>query len=417
MTNSLCRRKFLAISAATAVLGVTRRSWAQEKTAAPEPADIRRLNDYCVAEISTSAIKHNLGLIRRELKPSTKLCAVIKANCYGHGWPECMEAIASEADWLAVAAPEEAIAVRQSGWQKPILLLMASGFPGEVARGRLRQLISQHVTLTVAASGDLAAISSVATEIGQTANVHIKIDSGMTRSGVRTDKAPALIHQARGQSGIALTGLYTHFCMSDAPDKSVTWEQLAKFLATVKACGDDATGLMLHAASSAATLEFPESHLDMVRVGTAMYGHQPCDEPTRRLPLRAAMRVIARLSQVKEVSAGARVGYSQTYRFEQPGRIGLVPIGYADGYRRAFSNRAVMRIGDHLVPVRGRVSMDQTIVDLTELPDARVGDEVEVISPDAEAPNSVENLARLADTILHEILCGLGPRVRRIRVA
>jgi alanine racemase len=153
----------------------------------------------------------------------------------------------------------------------------------------------------------------------------------------------------------------------------------------------------------------------MVRIGTAIYGHQPSDEMLRRLPLRGVLRLVGRLTQVKDVPAGSYVSYGRTYRFDHPARIGLVPIGYADGYWRAFSNRAVMRIGGRAVPVRGRVCMDQTIIELTGLPNVKVGDEVEIVSPDAEAPNSIENLARLAGTISPEVMSRFsGPRIRRV---
>jgi alanine racemase len=213
-----------------------------------------------------------------------------------------------------------------------------------------------------------------------------------------------------------MTGLYTHYAVADAADKTFTRNQLSRFRAAVRAAGDDAKGLTLHSAASAATIDLPETHLDMVRVGTAMYGYQPSDEMQKRLPLRPVLRVVARLTQVKEVAAGSRVGYGLTYRFEKPARIGLVPIGYADGYRRSLSNRAVMRVGDKFAPVRGRVCMDQTIIDLSEAPQAKVGDEVEVVSRQIDAPNSVENLAKLAGTIAPDFTCGFGTRVRRVVV-
>jgi len=423
MREVIGRRRFLTISAATAAMGVTRLGWAREVPTAAKPAaapasgypDGRAVNDYLVAEISAPALKANLALIRRELKPTTKLCFVAKANCYAHGWPQCKDAITPVADWVAVATPEEAIAVRQSGWRRPLILLMASGFPGQTARQRLRQLISQEVTLTLAAPTDLATIAAAAAEVGQPARVHVKIDSGMTRSGVLPDAAPALVHQARRQAGVVLTGVYTHFAAADEKDKTSAREQLARFLAAIQACGNDAEGLLRHAAASAATIDLPESHLDMVRVGTAIYGHQPSDEMLRQLPLRGVFRLVGRLTQVKDVPAGSHVGYGRTYRFDRPAKIGLVPIGYADGYWRSFSNRAVMRIGGRAVPVRGRVCMDQTILELTGLPNVKVGDEVEIVSPDAAAPNSIENLARLANTITPEMMSRFGgPRIRRV---
>jgi alanine racemase len=415
MTRSICRRRFLSITASAAAMAAAPLKWAKAESSATAPA--RPLNDYLVAEISSSALKANLALMRRQLKPQTKLCAVVKANCYGHGWLECKDAIAAEADWLAVARPEEAVAIRQSGCRLPVLLLMATGFPSDMRSERLKQLIAQDITLTVAAAGDLASISSAAAQLGKPANVHIKIDTGMSRSGVLADAAPDLIHQARRQSNVALTGLYTHFAMADAADKTSTKRQFARFQAAVRAAGSDTKGLMLHAANSAATIDLPETHLDMVRVGTATYGHQPSDEMQRHLPLRGVLRIVGRIAQAKEVPAGSYVGYGETYRFERPARIGLVPIGYADGYSRCFSNRAVMRIQGRDVPVRGRVSMDQTVIDLTGFPEVKIGDDVEIVSPDPEAPNSIETLARLADTIPYEILCRFGSRIRRIPAA
>jgi alanine racemase len=292
---------------------------------------------------------------------------------------------------------------------------MASAFPGETARERLRQLISQGVTLTLAAPGDLAVLSAAAAEVGRPAQVHLKIDSGMTRSGVLPAGAPALMHQARRQAGITVTGVYSHFAAADEKDKTSAREQLARFLGAIQACGNDAQGLIRHIAASAGTIDLPESHLDMVRVGTALYGHQPSDDMLRQLPLRGVLRLVGRLTQVRDVPAGSYVGYGRHYRFDRPAKIGLVPIGYTDGYWRAFSNRAVMRIGGQAVPVRGRVCMDQTIVELTEAPNAKVGDEVEIVSRDAEAPNSVENLARLAGTITPDIMTRFNStRIRRV---
>lgn len=375
------------------------------------------MNDYLIAEISASTLKANLALIRRRMKPQVKLCAVVKADCYGHGWLQCSEAIMAEADWLAVATPDEAIALRQAECRLPILLLMSGGFLGEFAPETLQCLISHNVTLTVATAADFAPISAAASHVGQPALVHIKIDTGMTRSGVSADEVPALVRLAREQTNVVLTGLYTHFASADAADKSSTREQLACFQTAVRACGSDATDLLLHAANSAATIDLPESHLDMVRIGVAMYGYQPSDELETRLPLRGILRLVGRLTQVKDVPAGSCVGYGQTFRFDRPARIGLVPIGYADGYSRRLSNRAVMRIGERIAPVCGRVSMDQTVIDLTGLPEVRRGDAVEIVCPDPDAPNSVENLARLAGTISYEITCGLGARIRHVRTA
>jgi len=160
-------------------------------------------------------------------------------------------------------------------------------------------------------------------------------------------------------------------------------------------------------------VDLPETHLEMVRPGIAVYGYQPSDEMHVRLPLQPCLRLTGRLMQVRPMPAGSRCGYGLRHTFERDSRVGLVPVGYADGYLRCLTNKTVMRVRGQLVPARGTISMDQTIVDLTDVPSAAVGDEVEIISPDPADPHSVENLARLAGTIPYEITCRLGDRVRR----
>ena len=373
------------------------------------------MESYLNAEISASAVRHNLSLLRGLLAPATKLCAVVKADCYGHGLQTLLGAIAEQADGLAVATPEEAIAVRDLGYERPILMFFSACAyaHGQELREALGELITRGVTLTVVAEPELAVVSEVARKVGGTAEVHVKIDTGMGRSGALPERAPALIEKARQCEPVKLTGLYTHFATADEGDKSFTREQLARFLSTVQAAGGRA-GLTLHAANSAAAIDLPETHLDMVRPGIAIYGYQPSAQIVNRLPLRPALRLTSQLMQIKALPAGSRCGYGLTYTFPQATRVGLVPVGYADGYLRSLSNRSAMCIHGREVPVRGRVSMDQIIIDLTDVPDAAVGDEVEIISADPTAANSVESLACLAETIPYEVTCRLGRRVRRV---
>jgi alanine racemase len=238
----------------------------------------------------------------------------------------------------------------------------------------------------------------------------------MTRSGAPAERLGDLVAEVRRRKAVKLEGIYSHLATADETDKHAAHDQLGRFQAAVAAAGGTA-GLTLHLANSAATIDLPETHLDMVRPGIAVYGYQPSDEMTHRLPLRPAMRVTGRLMQIKSVPAGSRCGYGLTYTFPRDSRVGLVPVGYADGYLRGFSSRTTMRVAGRDVPVCGRVSMDQVILDLSDTPAAQVGDEVEIISTDPAAPHSVENLARLAGTIPYEITCRLGRRVRRVLVS
>ena len=396
MREPIGRRKFLALSAATAALGSLRPAWAAEATIAAKTSKSspsgHELNGIISSPISTSALAVNPALMATPEKAADQACrqAVAKADCYGHGWLQCQEECHLLADWVAVATPEEALAVRQAGWRKPILVLMASRFPGGSARERLRQLISQDVTLTLAAMADLAVLSAAAAEVGRPARVHLKIDTGMSRSGVLPDGAPALVHQARRQSGVALSGSFTRIMLrltrrikpTQRNNCRVSWPRSRPAAAMPR---DSCSTAPTPPPRSIA----PETHFDMVRVGIAMYGHQPSDEMQRRLPLRPVLRLVGRLTQVKDIPAGSKIGYGQTYQFERPATIGLVPVGYADGYCRCFSNNAVMRIAGRPAPIRGRVCMDQTMIELTGLPGVKVGDEVEIIGGTRPHPTAL----------------------------
>ncbi len=372
---------------------------------------------YLTAEISASAIRTNFTALRQHLSPGTAICAVVKANCYGHGTATLLGLVEELADCAGVATPEEALYLRRLGYERPIHMFLPScaWATGQELHEALDCLIAEGVILTVVAPDEVTAITEASKRVGARAEAHVKIDSGMGRGGAPAAQAPALVELVRQSEAIQLTGLYTHFAVADDADKAFTREQLACFLDTVGRCGGR-QGLCLHAANSAATIDLPESHLDMVRPGIALYGYQPSDDMQTHLALHPAMRLTAQLMQIKTVPAGSRCGYGLTYQFKHDATVGLVPVGYADGYDRELSNRSTMRIRDIDVPIRGRVSMDQVIIDLTDAPGAAVGDEVEIVSPDITNSHSLENLARLAGTIPYELSCRLGRRVRRVLI-
>ncbi len=376
------------------------------------------MQSYLTAEISASAVAHNLDVLAGCVGDGVKLCAVVKANCYGHGVDLLLDTLARKADWLAVASPDEAIALREMGYTGPVLMFFSACayVDGRELRDALAELIQRDVTLTVVSPPEAEAVEQAARRAGRAAQVHVKIDTGMTRSGVVSTRAVELIDDLRRREGVQLTGAYTHLASADESDKTFTYHQLENFRVILEGCRLERDGRILHAANSAATIDIPDSHLDMVRPGIAVYGYQPSDHMARRLPLRPCLRLTGRLLQVKDVPAHSRCGYGLTYEFLRDSRVGLVPVGYGDGYLRRLSSAASMSVRGRLVPVRGRVSMDQVIVDLTEVPQAAVGDEVEIISPDPDAPHSVAALARLADTLPSDITCLLGPRGRRVLV-
>ena len=361
------------------------------------------------AEISASAVRHNLALLRNLVGPGVEICVAVKADCYGHGVDVLAGVIASGCDSLAVATAAEALHLRELGYRGAVLMLFPPG--PHAPQDLLAELLAADIRLTVASEAEVLSIARVARLGRLTAGVHVKVDTGMFRGGAPRCSVPALARQIRAIHRVQLQGLYTHLACADEADKTSACDQMECFKRAAYECGT--TGLVLHAANSAAVIDMPSTHLHMVRPGIAVYGYQSSDQMLNLAALRPALRLTGRLMQVKDVAPGTRCGYGLTYTFDRPGRIGLVPVGYADGYLRIFSNRGQMRIAGRTAAVRGRVSMDQTIIDLTDVPAAQPGDEVEIISPNPTDPHSVENLARLAGTIPYEITCGLGSRVKR----
>lgn len=352
-------------------------------------------------------------MLQEQVQPGVRFCSAVKADAYGHGINLLLDIIAESSDMLAVSTPREAAELRFLGYQGSILIFQSvSGFSGGSQREEvLNDLITQKVTLTLVSLLEIPLVSSVAQRLGIDAEIHVKIDTGMIRSGIPIEDALGLVNTLQKTPGVKLTGIYTHFAAADEYDKTFTFHQLHAFKELLSKC--DTSGLILHTANSAATIDIQETHLDMVRPGISIFGYQPSGGMHKHLPLQPALRLIGRLAQTKSVSAGSRCGYGLTHTFNHKGRIGIVPIGYGDGYLRCLSNRAVVGIRGKYAPVRGRVSMDQIIVELTDIPESEPGDEVEIISPDPIAPNSVEHLARIADTIPHEITCRLGRRITR----
>jgi len=372
---------------------------------------------YLTAEISAGALRHNFKLIRDNISPGTSVCTVVKGNGYGHGLATTLGLLEELTDCFGVATPEEAIVLRQLGCLRPILMFLpACGWAsGQELRQALDRLIVENVILTIVDTDEVRAVAEAARRVGCQAEAHVMVDTGMGRGGVPLPEAAELIRMVRSEGFIRMTGAYTHFAVADEGDLDFTRQQLRLLLDVVEQSGGR-KGLTLHAANSAGLIQLPETHLDMVRPGIAVYGYQPADTLRTVWPLKPILRLTGQLMHIMTVKAGSRCGYGLSYRFERDTPVGLVPVGYADGYMRRLSDRTTMRIRGRNVRTRGRVSMDQVVVDLSEVPDARVGDEVEIISADPTSPHSVENLARLAETVPYEITCRLGRRVRRMLV-
>jgi alanine racemase len=352
-------------------------------------------------EVDLDAVRSNVRTTLSVLPRSTQLLAVVKADAYGHGAvPVARAALDAGASWLGVARPEEALALRAAGVEAPLLVFGYS--PAEL----VVQGAAQRVSFTVFSEASLQAAVEASSRSPVGVAVHLKVDTGMTRVGFPPEEAAAVADRIANTPGLHLEGVYTHFACADS-DRAFTEEQLRRFLSTVaalRARGHHAP--FLHAANSAATFAVRESHLDLVRVGIALYGLPP-GVPTPEL--RRAMRVVAQAVQVRRVPADTPVSYGASYRTQGPTTIVTVPVGYADGLPRGLSNRGFATIRGRRVRYAGAVCMDFLMLDVGEL-EVREGEEVELVGPQVPA----EELAGLCGTIPYEIVTRVGPRLPRV---
>jgi alanine racemase len=364
------------------------------------------------AIINLSALRHNIRLIRCRLSGSTRLISVVKANAYGHGAiPVSRVALGAGADWLAVAIPEEAIELRSAGFQVPILV-MGMSLPEQAG------LFADHQLIAAASSLEsLQALNSVALAKKTRVRIMIKLDTGMSRVGVQPEAASELLQQAVSLKGIEVVGLFTHFAAADDLDPSFTLIQLERLNQTVSALQNHGIKIpLLSAANSAATAAFPGAHFDAVRPGIILYGLPPDPSMPLDLDLIPVMSLVTRIVHIKQVPANTPVNYGCTYRTPARTWLATLPVGYADGYSRQFSNNAEVLVRGIRRRVVGRVCMDQTVIDLGPELDARVGDEAVLFGRQGKAEISLTELAVLAGTINYELACAISSRVPRLYV-
>lgn len=364
------------------------------------------------ADINLGSIAHNIRELRRVTKPEAMFMAVVKANAYGHGSVEVSRvALANGADWLGVARVAEGAALRREGIEAPILIL---GFtPEEQYEDVLRWRLVQ----TVYTRDMAVALAEAAVRKGTKARVHFKVDTGMGRLGwLSGPGAIEEILELAGSPGLEVEGILTHFAASDAADKSYTLEQYHKFLDIIEILRRRGLEFAIkHSANSAALMEMPETHLDMVRAGIAIYGLYPSDEVDRgAIALQPALSLKARVAHVKKVDAGFKVSYGCTYTTARPTVIATLPLGYADGYSRLLSSRGEALIHGRRAPVVGRVCMDQIMVDVGHIPGVKMADEAVLIGCQGADEIPADEVARKIHTINYEVVCMINHRVPRI---
>ena len=374
----------------------------------PEKLNIRPV----WAEVNLDHLAHNMREVRRIVSKPTKIMTAVKADGYGHGAQVCAETfLENGADMLAVATPDEGFQLRDWGIDAPILCL------GYTPNYLHKKTIEKNVTTTLYSHEQGIHLNKVAQGLNTVARFHVKIDTGMSRLGYQpNDETVESIVVLSGLPRLELEGVFTHFAVADEADKGYTRMQYAKYLEIIsKIEGKGVKIPIKHVSNSAAIIDLPEYNHDLVRPGIMLYGYYPSpDVDHERVKLKQVLTLHAQISHLKTVPPERGISYGLTYKTEQETMIATVPIGYADGYKRALSNKGYVEIHGQKASIIGRVCMDQSMVDVTRIPEARVGDEAILIGyPGGVAPDG-EEMASLLDTITHEVTCQITRRVPRI---
>jgi alanine racemase len=363
-----------------------------------------------LARVDVGAVERNCARLARGLGDGTALCAVVKAEGYGHGALECARAaLAGGASWLAVAAASEAEELRGEFPDVPILTM------GALTPEELDQALRARSDVTVWRPEFLDLVARRAEAIDRPARVHVKYDTGMGRLGAReAEVVVSLVRECATDERLELTGLWTHFATADEPDSEFMGEQLTRFRALVEPLKSAYPDLIVHAANSAAALREPDTHFDMVRCGIAIYGLDPFHVDPAARELEPALELRSYVADVKRFERGAGAGYGQRWRAPRDTWVGVLPIGYGDGVRRDLSNNAEILVGGRRYPLVGTVSMDNVTIDLGPETEIDPGAPAVLIGEQGGQRILVEELARWLDTINYEVTCGIASRVPRI---
>jgi len=362
--------------------------------------------ERALARVRLDAIRRNCEHLRLLLADGAQLCAVVKADGYGHGAHECARAAQEGgATWLAVATAGEAADLRREGIEGRVLVM------GALTAADTREAVDAHADVVV---WDRRFLDSIPTDAVHPPRVHVKLDTGMGRLGTKDpDVARALIQQADFNPGLELAGLMTHFATADEPGDPHFHTQLERFRTFVGDLGDRGEDLVVHAANSAATFRDRACHFDMVRCGVAIYGLDPFGEDPRPRGLDPALALESYVAAVKHFEAGDSAGYGRRWIASEPTFVATIPIGYGDGWRRALSNDCDVLVRGRRRPLVGTVSMDNVTVDLGPDTDVQPGDPTVLIGAQGEERILCEEVAGRLDTINYEVVCGLSARVMR----
>lgn len=378
------------------------------------------IEQHGTLEISASRVRHNVETIRGRLGKGTALCATIKADAYSHGLPQMAPLLIDAGiQWAATYSLAEALVL--AGWEFNVLALAPLVLaPGKdfLSREALGEMVEKRIRLNVTDLDSALRLSFLADQFlrGARLPIHVQVDTGLTRIGVAPGEAAALARQIGKFPGLRLEGLFSHFSHGDVPGDSTVPAQLSILRNIAAALREEHPKLMVHMQNSGGAAHLGDAGLDMVRIGIALYGLQPstANPIANLLPVA---RVTAPVLAIHERPAGTGVGYGHTFCTKRESRLAVVPVGYADGYPRQLSNRGVAQVREREVQVVGRVSMDQIILDVTDVPGVCPGDRVTVISWNPGAANGLDRMADAIGTIGYELATHLGPRLCRTVVS
>lgn len=367
------------------------------------------------AVVSLDAIAHNFAEMKKNIAKGTKIVAVIKADGYGHG-AEAIARLIEDYDYIwgfAVATPEEALQLRTFGVKKPILIL------GIVFEEYFTQMIAKEIRLTVCTYEMAQKLSEEAQRQGRDVHIHIGLDTGMSRIGF-ADRQESVeeIKKISQLPNLKIEGMFTHFARADETDRSPAIDQLNRYLNFAKLLEDAGIQIpMKHCSNSAGIIRVPEANLNAVRAGITIYGIYPSNGVERDIvKLIPAMELKSHISYIKTVEPGAAFSYGGTFTAKKEMKVATIPVGYADGYPRSLSNKGWVLIHGKKAPILGRVCMDQFMVDITKIPDAKAGDEVTLIGKDGKEFISIEKFGDLSGRFSYEFACDISKRVPRVYI-
>ncbi len=363
-------------------------------------------------DISLDNLEHNVNQIKSKLNSDVKLCAIVKANAYGHGVEEIASNLVKQGvDYLAVAFIDEAVELRLCGFTQPIIIL------GNSPKDTVEKVVEYNITAAVYNTETANAISAEAQKQNKIAKIHIKIDTGMGRIGFVPDtESINEILEISKLPNLEIEGIFTHFACSDDVDDEMTLTQFDKFMYVADEL--ERNGLVIpikHCCNSAAIIKFPQMHLDMVRAGIILYGMYPSDI-NYDIDLLPLMSFKSTVINIKTMKPGETVSYGATYRVEKPIKVATVAVGYADGYSRLLSNKGRVLVNGCFANILGRICMDQCMIDVTNVHNISIGDEVILFGADENENLPIEELAVKLGTINYELPCVINNRVPRCYV-